>query len=207
MNDPSGAQPVDAFTAVPVQVDVNDRQTRRRAALAAGRAYVGHPLWWLVLVVFVGIGSWTAIGAWDAYRGHLSAQIVGFGTALALVCVVAGIVLVPVVIAGTIYRAKTLYYLDIGIARAAMATKPDSRAGALEGDIHAHTLGAFPKHKEAGGQLARWVRDCVHADGGRITGTALPGLARKYIENEMVDDGRTAGFLIRVASKARTELP
>jgi hypothetical protein len=45
----------------PVRVAAGEKRTRRAAATAVGKAYVGHPLWWLCLVVFTGLSGprWT----------------------------------------------------------------------------------------------------------------------------------------------------
>ncbi|HXH80031.1 hypothetical protein [Nocardioides sp.] len=113
--------------------------------------------------------------AWETRNDELGT---GWTTALvllALACVAVGVFFVPLAMAHTISRAPDLYYLDTGASRAAMATKPDNRRGE------------------------------VHATGSRLTGTALPGMATTYIKLGMVDDGRIAGILVRVASKPRPE--
>jgi hypothetical protein len=45
----------------PVRGAAGDKRIRWRAAAAVGKASVGHPLWWLCLVVFIGLSGprWT----------------------------------------------------------------------------------------------------------------------------------------------------
>lgn len=198
--------PQNAIQATPVRVAAQDRHTRRRAGATVARAYVGHPVWWLSVVVFFALAAVAAETAVDAYgvRG-----VLGVGWLLVLVATVVlsvalGLFFVPVAMGTAIYRATDLFFLDTGAGRAALATKPDRRRGAMPGDIQAHSFGAWPKRTHAGTILGEWVREDVHARGGRVTGTALPGLAQTYLRHGMVDDGRTARFLIRVASKPRS---
>lgn len=191
--------------ATPIHVPADDKETRRRAAVAVGKAYVGNPLWWLCLLTFTCLGGLLLESAWQSHRAQLGASWIALPLGGALICVVLGVAFVPLANAVTIYRAADLYYLDTGQARAAMATKRDKRRDALPGDLQGHTFGASPSGTRTGRTLAEQVRDDVHARGGRLTGTALPGMAKNYIKHGMVDDGRVAGLLIRVASKPRPD--
>ena len=147
----------------PVRVPVGDQTTRRRAAAAVGKAYIGHPLWWLCLLIFTGLSGLLVESAWQSYRAQLEAGWTALPLGGALICLIFGVVFVPVVNAVTIYRARDLHYLDTGRARAAMVTKPDNRRHALDGDAQAHTFGAWTRDKGAGSILGEWVRDQVHA--------------------------------------------
>lgn len=190
-------------TVTPLRVPIDDTKTRRHAAAAVAKAYIGHPLWWLGLILFTGLTGLMLHSAWLSYDGQLGPDWTAVPLACALICLVFGAAFVPLANASTIYRARDLYYLDTGKARAAMATKPDNRRRQLPDDVQAHTFGAWPRHRGAGSVLGDWVRDQVHAQGGRLTATALPGTARAYKQRGMVDDGHTAFVLPRVASKPR----
>lgn len=187
----------------PTRVSTCDKTTRRRAAGAVAKAYVGSLLFWVSLIAFGSLFTVMTTFAVQAYQDQTGAGVFSLWMLLALVCLALAFVYVPLATGVTIYRARNLYYLDTGTARAALATKPDRRKNALPGDVQAHTCGAWPKERGAGKTLGEWVRDDVHARGGRLTATALPHLAETYKKYGMTDDGRTAGFLVRVASKER----
>jgi hypothetical protein len=184
-------------------IAAGDRTTRRQAAYAVARAYIGHPLWWLALTLFAALGVWATIAAIDVTRGLGLWSPYALGTWLfALVSFTFAVAYVPGALGLSIYRARQLYYLDSGDARAALALRPaklrDRRA--RPGDLHAHSFGAWPKDKHAGTRLGEAVRDQVHANGGRITGTALPAAAKRYVKRGMHDDGPVWHFLRRVVS-------
>lgn len=185
----------------PTPVPTHDKATRRRAATTVARAYVGSLTFWTCLLVFSVLSALMIESAWTSYRNELGADLIAGSVVLAVVFLATGLLFVPLAMGLTIYRARELYYLDTGTARAALATKPDTRKNALPGDVHAHSFGAWPKKQNAGKVLGEWVRNDVHTRGGRLTGTALPGLAKTYMKHGMIDDGRTAIFLVRVASK------
>lgn len=186
-------------------VPVEDKQTRRRAAVAVGKAYRFSLVGWVNLVLFGAISLWFATIAADCYRDFGWSLLTIGATALAVLSACWALFYVQLANAWVIYRAEGLYYLDNGQARAALALKPDEdrrwrRRTRVAGDEHAHTFGAWPKGEGAGGALGAQVRDLVHARGGRVTGTAMPGLAKIYKEHDMVEVGRVAWFLIRIAS-------
>lgn len=187
----------------PTRVPSRDKATRRRAATTVAKAYIGHPLHWVGLIWFAAVSTWPATLAVEAHRDQFDATFTILFASLALAGLACGLALIPLLIGMTIYRARDLYYLDTGTARAALATKPDKRKNALPGDFQAHSFGAWPKKKKVGRALGEWVRSEVHAQGGRLTATALPGLAKTYKKHGMIDDGHTARFLVRVASRER----
>lgn len=189
----------------PTRVPTHDKTTRRRAATTVAKAYIGHQLHWVGLIVFGTLFGGLVDLTEQAYRAQVHPAFISLSIFTTLASLAMALLFLPLAMGLTIYLASDLYYLDTGTARAAMATKPDKRRNALPGDVQAHSLGAWPKKKKAGKPLGEWVRNEVHAQGNRLTATALPGLAKTYKKHGMIDDGRTARFLVRIASKPRED--
>ena len=62
---------MNTVNSTPRHVPIDDHETRRRAAVAVGKAYIGHPLWWLAAGAFTGLAGlmiksarWASIEAW-----------------------------------------------------------------------------------------------------------------------------------------------
>ena len=100
-------------------------------------------------------------------------------------------------------KGVRLVYARTSDAEAAAVLRPDSRLSAEPHDVQIVCASARPKHRRAVLPLLEWARELVHNEGGRLTLTAMPWLAPTYRRHGFVDDGRTASFLIRLASCCR----
>ncbi|GGO94097.1 hypothetical protein GCM10011584_34350 [Nocardioides phosphati] len=186
------------MSTTPRILDRSDRPARRRAALTVAIAFATAPAtWWLAGTVAIIYGA-----ALLLFMTLTQAALAALAVALTVIC---GYALAT---AGVTYftprsRTTQLAYLETDRGRAATILRPDPRRGALPGDVQAAGAGAWPKHRGVGPQLGEWIRENVHEAGGRVTLTATPSRAQLYRAKGCVDDGRTAGFLIRLATKPR----
>jgi hypothetical protein len=183
-------------------VDAGDVATRRAAARTVFKAYATAPSTWAFCALAAAAGSAliaAATGPWSSWLEFVVVTVLYL-----LTCVV----LYALVIPTHVYRAparadRRLLFVRTSTAVAALVLRTDPRHGALTGDIQAVGAGAWPKRYGAGLGLGEWARDLVHSEGGRLTLTTTPLLAPGYRRHGFADDGRTAGFLIRLASRAR----
>lgn len=108
-------------------------------------------------------------------------------------------VALPLGSAVLILSAKRLHYYDNGRARAAVVTKPPKRSN---GDVKAHTLGAWPTDQHAGSYLGEWVRQEVHATGARVVALASGARTPDYVARGMhVEKAYLGGMYNRIASQ------
>ncbi len=60
-------------SVTPIRVPIDDKETRRRAAVAVGKAYIGHPMWWVNLILGTAPSVLLLESAWQAHRSQLGA--------------------------------------------------------------------------------------------------------------------------------------
>jgi hypothetical protein len=196
LGNPVNAAPVDG----PRWVGQDEKELRRRAWAVVARAYATSLSPWGMTLLAITLGVPIAVAGTRALGEPMN------GTALiAVVAVVAPLTwLASVVFTGWLTsRAPRLAVMRSGTAMAVLALKSDNRRGALLIDDLASGFSAWPKNQGAGERLGRWVVDAEHAAGRRVTGTTWPFLLEAYRRHGMVEDGRTAWFLPRIASRSR----
>ena len=180
--------------------DLRTRLTIARTIFLAHFGTTGHLLSLLAFGPLAFIGWQTA---WLLLPPPPGSGLTGWPLGIACAALpTLGLIVYPLLIGLSVLGGKHVAYYDNGRARAAMALgRPARGRPALPGDLQGYSFGAWPKRRGAGKVLAEWVLDDIHASGGRLLGTAFPNRAKTYTDRGMVEDGRTAGYLVRVASK------